>query len=101
MKKITEYAVDNPKLKQTLEKLVIRLFEKQYLFLKSDTVIENKKLWIKKYGEIRSIYRNSILNSYQKRFLYPALIAYYALKISKSNTAIPILKKLSQKAITY
>lgn len=101
MKKITEYAADHPKLKKTLEKLVIRLFEKQYYFLKSDAVIDNKKLWIKNYGEIRSIYRNSILNSYQKRFLYPAFIAYYALKINNSETALPILKKLSQKAITY
>lgn len=101
MKKITEYAADQPKLKTTPEKLVIRLFEKQYYFLKSDVVIDNKKLWIKNYGKIRSIYRNSILNSYQKRFLYPAFTAYYALKINNSETAPPILKKLAQKAITY
>ena len=101
MKKITEYAADHSKLKKTPEKLVIRLFEKQYYFLKSDVVIENRKLWIKNYSKIRSIYRNSILNSYQKRFLYPAIIAYYALKINNSETALPMLKKLSQKAITY
>lgn len=101
MKKISEYATTHPKMKQVSEQLAVRLFEKQYYFLKSDAVIENRKLWLKKYDEIRSIYRKSILNSYQKRFLYHPLIAYYALKISRSKTAYPILKKISQKAITY
>ena len=101
MKKITEYAADKPKLKKVPGKLVVRLFEKQYYFLKSDAVINNRKLWVKNYGTIRSIYRNSILNSYQKRFLYPAFIAYYALRINNCDSALPIFKKLSQKAITY
>ena len=101
MKKITEYAADKPKLKKVPRKLLVRLFEKQYYFLKSDAVIKNKKLWVKNYIKIRSIYRNSILNSYQKRFLYPAFIAYYALRINNCDSALPIFKKLSQKAITY
>lgn len=101
MKKITKYAAFNAKLKKADPKLVVRLFEKQYYFLKNENVIENRKLWMKNYKKIQSIYKSSILNNYQKRFLYPAIIAYYALKINNSNSANLRLKKIFQKAITF
>lgn len=101
MKKITEYAADNPKLKQSAQKLVVRLFEKQYYFLKSEEVQSHRKLWIENYRKIQSIYKSSILNDYQKRFRYPASLAYCALKICNSEAAHPTLKKIFQKAITF
>lgn len=101
MKNIAEYAADNPKLLKSTQKSVVRLFEKQYYFLKNSKVKSNPKLWMKYYKKTQSIYKNSILNQYEKRFVYPAPLAFYALKISNSKGAHPILKKIFQKAITF
>lgn len=80
MKQIVKLAEIDEKLKIADKKAVIRLFEKQYYFLKNPAVIAHEKLWKSKYNEIRGIYRNSILNSYQKRFKYSAVLSYFATK---------------------
>lgn len=84
------------------KKQIVRLFERQYYFLKNVEVLKNQALWLEKYKEIQKIYKNSVLNNYQKRFVYPANLAYFALKALKSSENKDSLKiKILQKFITF
>lgn len=102
MVQITEYLKTEQKLQQADKKSVVRLFEKQYYFLKNPAVVADKKLWIKKYTEIQKIYKNSILNSYQKRFVYPAGFSHLALRrLQNDKNMNQTLKSFFSKFITF
>lgn len=60
------------------KKKVVQYFSKNYYFLKDKSFIENKDLWKKNYEKVQNIYCNSILNQWQKRFVYNANISYFA-----------------------
>ncbi len=100
MKQIAHLSETHEKFKKTDKKLIVRLFEKHYYFLKNPNIIANQKLWKVKYQEIRKIYRKSVLNNYQKRFVYDANISYFALKMIQKKPK-SFLNKVLTKFITF
>lgn len=103
LQQVANYAgSEEPLIALKNKKQIIRLFERQYYFLKNVEVLKNRVLWLEKYKEIQKIYKNSVLNDYQKRFVYPANLTYYALKMLKNSEKKDSLKiKILQKFITF
>lgn len=102
MKRLVEIFGTNEKLKNADKKSLIRYFEKQYYFLKSKPALENKKLWKQSYNEVQNIYKQSILNNFQKRFVYNSHFSYFALKkIQNSPDKEGSFNKILSKLVTF
>lgn len=69
---------ETPRWQLINKRKLIHYFVHQYNFLKEEDVIAQKKHWKEMYRNVQKIYHSSILNQWQKRFVYNANISYFA-----------------------
>lgn len=101
IEKILELIENKKRWKSISNENLLKYITHQYGFLKSETLLQNRRIWIATYNRIRKLYRENRLNQIQEKFRYPACLTYPAAKIiSEKKMSIP-LRNIAAKFITY
>lgn len=80
---------------------VIDFFILQYSFLKTESLLENRKEWQECYRKIRKIYRNSPYYSIERRFVYPPSVAYLAYSTVRTMKPGNFLTNIAGRLVTF